>query len=107
MTPVDATRTISSAIPSSVEAARETVSASKRPSAPVAALATPLLAITACATPERIRSMPSRTGAALKQFVVNTPAAVAGRVEKMSARSLSPFGLIPVWIPFARNPGTR
>jgi hypothetical protein len=43
----------------------------------------------------------------LKQFVVNTPAAVAGQVEKIRDRSRPPSVFIPVWIPFARNPGTR
>ena len=99
MTPVEATRTSSSAMPSAPEAQRETANASSKPSDPVAALATPLLAITAWAIPVRILSMSRRTGAALKQLVVKTPAAFAGRVEKIRARSRQPFALIPVWIP--------
>ena len=99
MTPVEATRTRSSAIPSSLEAARETDSVSAKPSGPVAAFAIPLLATMACANPVRILSMSRRTGAALKQLVVKTPAAFAGRVEKIMARSRQPFALIPVWIP--------
>ena len=83
-------------MPSSLEAACETVSASATPSGPVAALATPLLAMMACAIPFWILSLSMRTGAALKQLVVKTPAAVAGRVEKIIAKSRQPFPLIPV-----------
>jgi hypothetical protein len=59
----------------------------------------------ACARPDRIRSRERRTGAALKQFVVKTPAAWAGLSDKIRDRSGLPLLLIPAEMPWAEKPG--
>ena len=76
------------------------------PSAPVQALAQPLLTTMARIDPlarERC-SRDRRIGAAAARLVVNTPAAEAGPSETTSARSGRPFALMPQATPAARNP---
>ncbi|OPY91399.1 MAG: hypothetical protein A4E73_02045 [Syntrophaceae bacterium PtaU1.Bin231] len=104
MTPVEFTRTRPSWIRSPSETVREIARASRMPAAPVAALAMPLLVTIAWATPDLSFSMLTSTGAALKRFVVNIPAALAGTSEKIKPRSRFPSSLIPAHTPFAAKP---
>ena len=105
MTPVDATRTCSTGHPSafavSTAIPRETAS----PSAPVQALAQPLLTTTAAAVLWEARrwSRVTTSGAATARFVVKIAAARAGGVDTSSARSRPDF-LIPHATPAASKP---
>ena len=63
--------------------------------AAVAAFALPLFVKIACATPEPSRSMSISTGAALKAFVVKTPAALAAHLENIKERSFRASSFIP------------
>ncbi len=105
ITPVDAARTESSGTASLRATWAVRIRASPIPSAPVQALAPPLLMSTARGSPLRSRSMERTTGAALTRFSVNSAAPTAGVSETIRARSRPPVFLIPAAIPAARNPG--
>src|SRR4029077_12195495 len=76
------------------------------PSAPVQALAQPLLTTIARATPfERARcSRHTTTGAATARLVVKTAAACAGVSDTTPARSRALLALMPAATPAARKP---
>jgi hypothetical protein len=96
MTPVEATSTSSASQPSARAVSAAISSATLSPASPVHALAQPLLTTIAHAWPP-VASRCSRdtmTGAATALLTVNTPAALAGRVEATTATSL-PLALMP------------
>src|SRR2546425_12367111 len=103
ITPVLATSTNSSAMPSCRAASAAISRTSLSPCVPVQALAFPLLTRIACATPDWIFSWLTSTGAALMAFVVNSAAADASRSEVTRARSLLD-ALTPQCTPAARKP---
>ena len=108
MTPVEAVSTSFTGMPSAFAVAATTAWQSFTPCSPVKALALPLLTIMARLVLEvwsafRLIGTVGDT----TWLSVNTPAAVAGTSETISARSLTPFFLRPQATPPARNPGTR
>ena len=105
MTPVDATKT---ALPG-IESTSPALSAMRLqysiPSSPVQALATPLLATTACTKGLVSQiSLSQFTGAAFTTFVVNVPAAWHGTSLYTIAISLTFAFFTPAAIPAALNP---
>src|SRR3990167_1562450 len=106
ISPVEEGRTRPGSMSRRKAVSRHVVSASRTPCAPVQALATPLLITTAWMRPRLIRLMPTITGAALTQLVVKSAAAVAGRSERMKAKSFLRLFLIPQATPANLNPGT-
>ena len=108
MSPVEHTRICSGATPSSDATAAHMASASSMPGAPVAALALPLLRMTATDwPPERSRCVRVvMTGAAVIRLRVNTPAADTGCASVVATRERSgaPDALMPAAIPAATNP---
>ncbi len=106
MTPVDATSTCCGAQPSAAAVAATVASVVARPSAPVHALAQPLLTMTACALPpeETRLARDTCTGAACTWFVVKRPAAATGASATISVTSSAPDALMPAAMPAARNP---
>ena len=105
MTPVDATSTAAGAIASAAAVSVVISCACCMPSAPVQALAQPLLTTTAPIWPaEACRlARETRTGGACARFVVKTAAAEAGVSDTMTARS-SPLRRMPAWTPAATAP---
>ena len=81
MTPVEATSTRSSGMRRCLATISVISRASRTPCSPVATFEQPLDATMAWATPLRIRSRVTLTGAPTIRFVVKTPAAVAGFEE--------------------------
>ena len=117
MTPVDRWRTWVSSMPHAVGHEPADGSWSASPAAPVAALAQPLVEMTAEAKPKPPRGSSGRgreigrdrrTGAAANAFGVNTAAAAAGPpVVTMRARSGRPEALIPRRQPAGTKPAGR
>ena len=107
MIPVDDAATSSGAIPSEAAAMAQAACASACPWSPVQAFALPLFTTSACRRPRRIRSRPSRTGAAQNRLRVNTAPAAAGCSASRTAQSGAPLFLIPQATPPKRKPGTR
>ena len=105
MTPVDATSTDDESAPSACAVRPHISRACCIPSAPVHALAQPLLTTIAWIPPPVAAcSRETRIGAACARFVVNTAAATAGTSQAMTARSGRPLALIPHATPAARKP---
>ena len=105
ITPVDATSTEFSGIPSALDTACASLRHALSPSSPVRALATPLLITTACEYSLLYTIFLSHfTGAANTLFVVNVPAVTHGFSEKIIAMSFFVLFLIPAFIPAALNP---
>src|SRR3989338_5233283 len=104
--PVEEGITSPGSIPSLAPTSRHIISASRTPPAPVHALALPLLTTTAWMNPRLIRLIPTSTGAALTLLVVKSAAAVAGRSEKIKARSFFLLFLMPQVTPANLKPGT-
>ena len=109
ISPVEHTRTSSTATPSPSAVSEHMRSASFRPVSPVAAFAFPEFRTTADARPLTRCRFEICTGAACARFVVNTPAAATGWSSWVAtiARSGAPDSLIPHASPPATNPGTR
>ena len=109
MTPVEATSTCGGSHADARAAASAIAFACAMPSAPVQALAQPLLTTIAAARPPEAasRSRDTRTGAACARLVVNTAAALAGASAASSARSRAPDALMPQATPAARKPRRR
>ncbi len=105
MTPVDATRTSSDLILSSLATNSASRRALYRPSLPVHAFAFPELAMMALTFPSLRFSRHTITGAAFTLLVVKTPAAVASFSEKIRAMSNPPSFLIPAATADALKPG--
>ena len=80
--------------------------ASSRPLAPVAALALPLLISNARRLPVRIRSSAMITGGARNAFCVKTPATADSRASSMTARSSRCRCLMPAQAVARRTPAT-
>ena len=106
ITPVELTSTSSGAMSSSPATSRAVCRASANPRSPVQAFAFLLLMIMAWAVWSARCSRLTWIGAACTWLVVNTPAAAAGLLDAMRARSLS-SGLRPQATPDARNPSGR
>src|SRR5690349_24312382 len=108
MRPVEQTSTSSGEHPRAPAATVHIRSASARPDSPVAALAHPLLRITAAARPDVARrwALLTWTGAAVALLVVNTAAAETGCPSSVAtrARSRAPDGLMPHATPAATKP---
>ena len=107
MRPVEQTSTSSTPAPSGPATAAAMRSAATSPAAPVAALAQPLLRMTAAALPAVAARWArlTTTGAAQDLFVVKVAAAgTAPDTAATSARSARPPGLIPAAAPFATKP---
>jgi hypothetical protein len=87
ITPVDATKTSSGAIPSLRAAASHIVWAFRMPASPVATLAMPEVTTMARARPPRTCARETMTGAPGTVLRVNIAAAAQGRSEKSSPTS--------------------
>ena len=108
ITPVEPTATCAGSRPVSSAASSCIRAASRRPAAPVAALALPELTATARSAARSQRSRQSSTGAAWVPERVKRAALVAsGESQASSATSRSPLGLMPAATPAARNPAGR
>ncbi len=108
ITPVEQTKTSSSAHPRSRATCEVIQRASSSPRVPVQALALPELMITARAVPRGSRVREILTGAPHTRFVVKTPTAVAGPSATKTARSSFEGSLLmPQCTPAARNPAGR
>ncbi len=106
--PVEHTSTASGSQPMAAAVSAHMRAAWATPSAPVAALALPLLSTTAAACPP-VAARWARvtcTGAAASLFWVKVAAALTGRPSAVatSDRSGSPEGLMPAATPLATNP---
>ena len=108
MTPVEQTRTCSGRQASSSAATAVILRASSRPRLPVQALALPEQTTMPRASARGNRSWQTWTGAARTRFCVKTPAAAAGPLLTINARSRRPAsGRTPQCNPAKRNPRAR
>jgi hypothetical protein len=104
ITPVDATSTFFGAVLKALAAIDAMSCVSRTPCAPVQALAQPELHIIARTVFDGNMDSHLSTLDARMAFVVNVPAAVAGRSLLTTARSGFPEALIPALTPAARKP---